>query len=130
VNHKGQVLGVQSKLDYENRQVVKENRNTEIHQQWDILYVDAAKPVPTSGFSKLWGMYINRPFHIVTQMSSGRFIDYISNRLVIKTPNKRPTQEFYFDYATRTIRCKGYNNYAIDIRNTNAYGYGVNSYWY
>jgi hypothetical protein len=46
VNEKGQVLAVQSKLDYENRQCVRENRNTEIHQQWDILYLDTAKPVP------------------------------------------------------------------------------------
>ena len=130
VNEKGQVLAVQSKLDHENRQVVRENRNTEIHQQWDVLYLDAAKPVPTKGFSKVWGMYINRPFHIVTQMTSGRYMDYVSNRLVIKTPNERATQEFYFDYVTRTIRCKGYNDYALDIRNTAAYGYGVNSYWY
>jgi hypothetical protein len=63
-------------------------------------------------------------------MDSGRFIDHISNRLVIKTPNNRTTQDFYFDYITRTIRCKGYNNYAIDIRNTHAYSYGINSYWY
>lgn len=63
-------------------------------------------------------------------MTGGRYIDYISNRLVIKTANARPTQTFYFDYKTRTIRCKGYNDYAIDIRNTAAYGYGVNSYWY
>jgi len=108
---------------------VRENRNTEIHQQWDILY-SPWKSVPRSGYSKVWGMYINRPFHIQTHMSSGRYLDYISNRLVVKTPNERKTQEFYFDYITRTIRCKGYNNYALDIRNTFVYGYTVNSYWY
>jgi hypothetical protein len=75
-------------------------------------------------------MYINRPFHVVTQMTSGRYMDYVSNRLVIKTPNERATQVFYFDYVTRTIRCKGYNNYAVDIRNALGYGYAVNSYWY
>jgi hypothetical protein len=91
VNEKKQVIAIQSKLDYENRQIVRENRNTEMYQQWDILYLDAAKPIPTSGYSKVWGFYINRPFHIQTQMTSGRFMDYISNRLVIKTPNKRPT---------------------------------------
>jgi hypothetical protein len=63
-------------------------------------------------------------------MSSGRFMDLISNRYVIKTPNNRTTQEFHFDYVTRTIRCKGYNNYALDVRNQLAYSYGVNSYWY
>ena len=121
-------MGVQSRLDHQNRQVVREARQDKwISQQWDILYVDASKAVPTSGYSKVWGMYINRPFHIQTSLSSGRFMDYVSNRVVIKTPNKRPTQEFYFDYVSRTIRCKGYNNYSLDVRNQHAYGYGTDS---
>jgi len=130
VNEKGQVLAIQSKLDTENRQVVRENKNDEDYQKWTVRYVDVTGPFPTSGYSKNWGMHINRPFHIQTQMSSGRFLDHISNRMVIKTRNGRPTQEFYFDYATRTIRSKGYNNYALDVRNTWAYSYGANSAWY
>jgi len=130
INEKGQVIGIQSKLDHQNRQVVRENKNDEDHQKWTVLYVDAAGKFPTSGYSQVWGMYINRPFHIKTALSSGRFLDHISNRLVIKTRNGRPTQAFYFDYRTRTIRCKGYNNYAIDIRNTWGYSYAASSEWY
>lgn len=124
------MLAVQSKIDNQNRQVVRENKVDEDYQKWNILYVDAAKPEPTKGYSKSWGMYINRSFHIVSELPSNRYMDYISNRLVIKTANARPTQTFYFDYKTRTIRCKAYNDYALDIRNTKGYGYGVNSEWY
>jgi hypothetical protein len=31
VNEKGEVLGVQSKLDHENRQLVREKRTTDLH---------------------------------------------------------------------------------------------------
>ena len=61
-------------------------------------------------------------------------MDHISNRLVIKTRLQRPSQTFFFDYKTRTIKSKSYasatNNYSIDIRNTWAYLYGANSEWY
>jgi len=83
INEKGQVLAIQSKLDHQNRQVVRENKNDEDHQKWTVLYVDTAGKFPTSGYSQVWGMYINRPFHIKTALSSGRLLDHISNRLVI-----------------------------------------------
>lgn len=59
----------------------------------------------------------------------------ISNRVVLKTRNGRPTQIWVFDWKTRTIKNKGYasatNNYAIDMRNSNMlYAYAANSYWY
>jgi hypothetical protein len=131
VNEQGQVLAVQSKSDTENRAVVREAKKDEDYQKWAVRYVDVTGPFPTKGYSKEWGMYINRPFHIQTRHASGRFLDSISNRLVIKTRNGRPTQDFFFEYKTRTIRSKGYasatNNYAMDIRNTWGYLYGANS---
>jgi hypothetical protein len=134
VNEKGQVLAVQGKVDAENRQVVRENKNDEDYQKWSVLYVDVTGKFPTSGYSKSWGMHINRPFFIQTAMKSGRFMDHLSNRLVIKTRNGRPTQTFYFDYKTRTIKSKGYvsttNHYSLDIRNAWLYSYGANSAWY
>jgi len=129
-------MAVQSELDHENRGVVKEARNGDkMHQRWKILYADVAGPVKTSGFSKNWGMYLNRPFHIVSFNQSGRMLDMISNRVVLKTRNGRPTQIWEFDWKTRTIKNKGYpsatNNYALDMRNSNVlYAYTVNSYWY
>jgi hypothetical protein len=131
---KGEFLAVQSNLDQETRQIVREKENKLIGQEWDILYLDSSKSPPTSGYSNTWGMYINRPFHIQSAHSSGRFLDSISNRIVIKTRNGKPTQDFYFEYKTRTIKSKGYasttNHYALDVRNTWAYLYGADSQWY
>jgi len=50
VNEKGQVLGIQSKLDSENRQVVRENKQEGKEwdsQKWDIIFVNEAGKVPT-----------------------------------------------------------------------------------
>lgn len=130
-NEKGQVVAVQGKSDTENRQVIKENKSKteEDHQQWNIVYVDESPNVPNKGYDKEWGMKISEPFHIVTQMTSNRYIDLISNRLVIKTPNGKDTQKWYFDFKTKTIKSKS-NDQSIDSRNTFLYIYGTNSQWY
>jgi hypothetical protein len=42
--------------------------------------------------NKDFGLYVERPFHIVSQMKSNRYIELINNRnMVIKTPNGRNT---------------------------------------
>ena len=62
-----------------------------MNQQWEILYVDVAKPEPTSGLNPDYGLYINRPFYIVSQLTSRRYLDLIGNNLVIKVKNGRKT---------------------------------------
>lgn len=75
-------------------------------------------------------MCISRPFHIVTALKSNRYLDVISNRAAIKTPNGRDSQLWVFDYKTRTIKSKA-NNYSLDMRSTSSvYAYATNSQWY
>jgi hypothetical protein len=38
-------------------------------------------------YNKSYGLYTNRPFHIVTRMNSGRMITVDGNRILLKTPN-------------------------------------------
>jgi len=60
-------------------------------------------------------------------------MDTLSNNNVVKTPNGRATQKFYFDYKTRTIKSKA-NNYSFNIasagRSANMQLAGTNSLWY
>jgi hypothetical protein len=85
---------VQGNHDSENRAVYRENNKKTTgdnwYQLWDIVYVDAA-PNLEEGFADDWGMYINRPFHIVSEFGENRFLDLISNRGVIKMANHRDT---------------------------------------
>jgi len=57
-----------------------------------------------------FGLYVERDFYIVSQMGSNRYLDLINNRnMVIKTPNGRKTQIWYFDQVSKTIKTR-YNN--------------------
>jgi hypothetical protein len=49
-------------------------------------------------------------------MKSNRYLDIINNRnIVLKTPNGRNTQIWYFHQQTLTIRAK-FNNQSWDIK--------------
>lgn len=57
------------------------------------MYVDEWKGEPGKGeLNEDFGLYVERDFHVVTQLSSGRYLDLINNRnMVIKTSNSRNT---------------------------------------
>jgi hypothetical protein len=93
VNDKGKVLDVQGGVDAENRQMIVWNKHGKINQQWDLVYTDEWKGEPGKGeLNEDFGLYVERDFYVVTQMSSHRYLDLINNRnMVIKTPNGRKT---------------------------------------
>ena len=97
-NEKGKVIVVSGGLDNENRNIVMEQKNGKTHQRWRIIYVDEYEEEPTKGqFNKKFGLYVERDFYVVTELKSHRYLDLINNRnMVIKTPNGRKTQVWYF----------------------------------
>lgn len=97
VNEKGKVLDVHSALDEENRQVIMWNKHNGLNQQWDIVYADKYPAEPKKGeMNTKWGMIVERPFYIVSEMSSHRYLDWVSG-VAIKTPNGQNSQKWYFD---------------------------------
>lgn len=97
VNEKGKVLDVHSALDEESRQVIMWNKHNGLNQQWDIIYADQYPAEPKKGqMNEKWGMYVERPFYIVSEMPGHRYLDWISS-VVIKTPNGQNSQKWYFD---------------------------------
>lgn len=133
VNEQGTIMEAQSGHDSENRQVTRVGmKNNFLGNQWTILYADKAKPTQTSGFSKEWGMYINRPFHIVSEMKSHRYLDLLNNGAVIKTPNGKDSQVWFFDYKTRTIKSQRTKTSSLDGRSNqlNVYATNTNGQWY
>jgi len=129
---------VQSNVDSQGRAVYREHKEKKSdednwYQLWDIVYVDDA-PSLTEGFAEEWGMYINRPFHIISEHGENRFLDLISNRAVIKTRNGRDSQIFRFDMTYRTIKVQGYStkwSHSLDMRNSKwMYVYGTGSQWH
>jgi hypothetical protein len=117
VNEKGKVLEVVGKVDAENRNIGVNSKNNQIHQQWDIVYVDEWKGEPTKGqLNERFGLYVERDFYVVSALPDHRYLDLINNRnMVIKIPNGRRTQVWYFHQQSLTIRTR-YNNQSWDIK--------------
>jgi len=69
-----------------------------LNQQWDIVYVDEWKGEPKKGeLNKDFGLYVERDFHVVSEMADGRYVDLINNRnFALKTSNGRKSQVWYF----------------------------------
>ena len=49
VNEKGKVWDVQGGVDGENKNVMVNNNDGKINQQWDVIYVDEYKAEPVKG---------------------------------------------------------------------------------
>jgi len=81
-------------------------RHKGINQHWDIVYVDDMPPEPKKGeLNADFGFYVERPFHIVSQLPSRRYLDVVDNKdVVIKQPNSYKSQEWYFDQKSKTVK--------------------------
>jgi len=49
-------------------------------------------------------MRVGEPFYVISALDSGRYLDLVGNNMVIKTPNGRKSQQWYFDQKTKTIK--------------------------
>lgn len=83
-----------------------------------------------------FGVKVDTPFFIVSKMASGRYIDILPGRyenMVIKTPNGRLSQQWYFDQRTKTIKNKS-NGKSLDIekggRSANMGVWKTNGGWF
>jgi hypothetical protein len=83
--------------------------------------------------NKQFNFIVERDFYLQTMMKSGRYLDRVGNNVVLKTPNGRNTQEWYFHQRSKTIRNK-YQNYSLNIqsngRSNNLMVGGTNSHWW
>jgi hypothetical protein len=115
--NKEKYLNVQGATDTEGRHIqCNEKKTGKIHQQWDVIYVDQWKGEPTKGqLNKEYGLYVERPFHVISALGSGRYLEVINNRnMVIKTRNNQKGQIWWFDQRTLTIKTK-INNQSWNI---------------
>jgi hypothetical protein len=56
-------LDVYQGKDVEAQKVIVWKKHNGANQRWRVVYVDKSKKEATSGFSKEWGFYINRPLY-------------------------------------------------------------------
>jgi len=89
VNERGKVMDINGNVDAENRNIEMHNKHGRVNQLWDLIYADEYPNEPTKGqLNKEFGLYVERDFHIVSQMDSKRYLEVIDNKkIVIKTSN-------------------------------------------
>lgn len=111
------------------------NQAKAINQEWDIIYEDDMPDEPKKGeLNEFFGFYVERPFHIVSQMPGRRYLDVIDGRnIVIKTTNSYKSQVWWFDQKSKTIKNTQHGK-SFDIqdsgRNRNMQIWGTNSGWF
>jgi hypothetical protein len=96
----GTVLEVPNADDNEMVQVKMATRNGQAKQQWSIVYADTVKSEATKGLNAKYGMHVNRPFVLISELGIGRYAYYHPNTYMYlhnipATPNTR--FQFYFD---------------------------------
>jgi len=63
------------------------------------------KPDLTKGdWNPEFGLYVGKEFSVATKLGSGRYLDIVGNKIVIKTRTSSKTQLWYFDQNSRTIK--------------------------
>ena len=67
--------------------------------------------------NKDWGFKVNTPFHVISNLPDGRFLDLVGRNMLIKTRNGLPSQSWFFDQKTRTIKSTRTKSYSWDIQN-------------
>jgi hypothetical protein len=107
-------LSIMETTEYCKLQVVKTHKMLELKwlartvnsANWDIIFADDWKDEPKNGeYWKEFGVKIGVGFHIVSELSSHRYLDVLNQKnFVIKTPNGRSSQTWYFDWYTKTIK--------------------------
>jgi hypothetical protein len=112
------IASVQNAEDVENKYIYMKKREGKQHQQWDLIYQKDWVEEPGKGkMNRDFGLRVDTDFHIVSGLGRGRYIDYVTRNLVIKTQNGRASQKWYFHQPSRTIRGRS-TNQSIDIHNS------------
>jgi hypothetical protein len=118
VNYKGGVMEVQSNKDAENVNIGIGKRRNTLNQRWEITYSDKLVIDITykkGELNKEFGLYVERQFSVVSRMATGRYLDIVGNKLVIKRRNGFNSQKWFFDQKSKTIKSVQFKNLSWNI---------------
>jgi hypothetical protein len=130
------VLDVAGNRDQEGQTCLFWKKHGGKNQRWRLVYVDQAPKAVKKGMNKEFGLYINRPFYMVSKLPMHRVIDIRGGRNVALKSRVvgRKSQLFVFDQKTKTIQSSAFKGKALEIqnegRNGNVQISKVNSRWF
>lgn len=100
--HTKKVFDVSGGQDSEAQNVIAYKRHNAANQRWSVVYLDKVHAAPKKGLNKSFGLFINRPFFIVSSMPMERVAQ---DATWVTTGNKstNPNQLWRFDITSKTI---------------------------
>lgn len=130
-------MDVSGNKDNEGQQVIVHTRHNGANQRWNIVYLKDHGKDATKGYNKDFGMYINRPFYLVSRQPFRRVMECVgaNNAVMKRWVKNRSSQQFFFDEKTKTVRSQQWKNYALEIQsnggsNNARFTSGINSRWW
>jgi len=86
--------------------------------KWKIVYLDKAEEAQSKGLHEDFGFHIGRPFYFRSRLPMKRVVECLGDsNLVLKRWRKNtPSQTFFFDGVSKTIRSNHWKNYAMEIQ--------------
>jgi hypothetical protein len=134
-NERGRVLDSAGRRDRENNNIIAHKKHGGLNQQWEVVYVDQMKPEPKEGeLNEQFNLIVGKPFYVQSGLASGRYLDKLGRNMVIKTPNGRNSQLWFFDQKSRTIKSVQHRGWSWDIhgagRHSNMQAWNTNSGWW
>jgi hypothetical protein len=132
------VLDVHGNRDEEGRKVIIHRRHNGSNQRWTITHLDdkTAPKEPTTGYSRQWGMHINRAFYLRSRLPMKRVAEVSGSNVVLRryVNGRKRQQTFRFDITSKTIKSEYHKSYSLDIpnqgRNNNLRVTTTNSRWW
>lgn len=118
INTKGSVMQVRGKnrQEFENAQIGHFKKNGNEEQLFDLVYADEMPPELKKGQkNEDFGLLVDTPFHVISLLPSGKYLDLIGRNMVLKTRNGLPGQEWFFDQRTKTIKSMRTRSYSWTI---------------
>jgi len=125
------VLDVAAGKDAEGTNVMSYTVRNVAGQKWKIAYLSKKVIDQKEGLNKNRGLYINRPFYIVSKLWMSRVITVAGGKnLVIQSRTDSKDQQWFYDQTTKTIKSVSNKDKSLDIRGGNAYAYTTDARWY
>jgi len=99
-------LEVTDSKDEEGQAVGVKTSTNSRNQKWKVIYLDKAPKLETKGLNEEFGLHINRPFYLVSELPFNRVAESIgANNITLKRwRNNVLAQQWYFDEKSKTIR--------------------------
>jgi hypothetical protein len=76
------------------------------------------KPPGKGEKNEEYGLYVERPFYIISMCGEKRYLDVVGSNIVVKTPNEFDSQVWYFDQNTKTIKNTLQKSKSLDIQSS------------